>query len=187
MNPDQKTSREIFRALRRIMRAVELHSHSLIQRVGVTVPQLLLMQTLREPRELSAGELARRIHLSQGTITDLLIRLEKRQLIQRLRDPQDRRRIQVRLTPNGEALVDQAPPLLQDRFLEELDRLADWERTQMLSTLERIATMMQADCLDVAPLLVPGVISDPRREPAAQGTDTTPSLEDKNAIEGSTP
>jgi len=179
MNPDSRTSMEILRALRRITRAIEMHSHSLIQRHGVTVPQLLVLQALREPRELSAGELARKVQLSQGTITDLLIRLEKRQLILRVRDEADRRRIHVRLTPEGATLVEQAPPLLHDRFLLELERLADWERTQILATLERVATMMHADQLDVAPVLVPGLIveaSPPLRRDTSALDPAAPDL-----------
>ena len=175
MSPQHQASQDILRVLRRITRAIELHSHTLIQRHGVTVPQLLVLQALREPRELSAGELARRVHLSQGTITDLLIRLEKRSLIVRLRDETDRRRIQVRLTPEGEALVDEAPPLLHDRFLVQLEGLADWERTQMLATLERVASMMQADQLEVAPLLVPGPIGNTGAPPAQDTAGSMPS------------
>ena len=60
--------------------------------------------------------------------------------------------------------------LLQDRFQRELARLEEWERTQMLSTLQRLAGMMDAEALDAAPMLETGAIA-PARTHSAEGDE----------------
>ena len=94
------------------------------------------------------------MHLSQGTLTGILQRLEQRGLVTRQRSDTDRRAIIVEITPEGRKLVESAPSLLQDRFLHELEQLQDWERTMILATLQRVAGLMGAEQLDASPHLV---------------------------------
>ncbi|NLX14639.1 MAG: MarR family transcriptional regulator [Phycisphaerales bacterium] len=147
---------QILVALRRIIRAVDLHSRRLVEQSGLTGPQLL---TLREAARLSrpsAGDLARAVRLSQATITGILDRLERRGLIERIRGDADRRSVFVVLTPRGQEILAKAPSLLQDRFCNELTRLAEWEQTLMLSILQRLASMMEAEDIEAAPMLMAG-------------------------------
>jgi len=153
-------SLEILKVLRQIIRAIDLHSRRLIQQHGVTVPQLMVLQALGDAGERSAGELAKDVQISQGTLTDLLIRLEGRGLVLRARGSDDRRRILVRLTEAGRDVVERAPAPLHDRFRAELNSLQEWERSQILATLQRVAAMLRADHLDAAPLLAPGPLGD---------------------------
>ncbi len=89
------------------------------------------------------SELARALHISQATLTGVLDRLEKRGLARRSRDGIDRRSVRVELTSEGESLLELAPSLLQDCFRKEFFKLQDWEQTQMLSTLQRVASLME--------------------------------------------
>jgi len=150
---------QIVAALRRIMRAVELHSRRLLDDYGLTGPQLA---TLREAARLgrpSVSALARAIHLSQPTVTGIVARLEKRGLVKRCRDNVDRRSIHVDVTVGGHEILNRTPPFLQDRFCRALAKLSDWEQSQMLATLQRIAEMMEADTLDASPVLVAGPVN----------------------------
>ena len=69
---------------------------------------------------------------------------------------QDRRKRVVKVTGDGRALLGTAPPLLQSRFIEELRKLQEWEQTLILSTLQRVSSMMSAEDLPAAPVLMPG-------------------------------
>jgi len=161
MNHPLSPEQEIVVALRKIMRAVDLHSHRLVEAFGVTGPQLV---TLREAERLgptSASAIARAVHLSQGTVTGILSRLQTRDLITRQRSDTDRRSIVVSITPSGKRLLDIAPSLLQDRFRQELERLEEWERLLILSTLQRVASLMGAEDLDAAPHLISDTVSLP--------------------------
>lgn len=149
---------QIVAALRRIIRAVDLHSRRLVEQSGLTGPQWL---TLREAARLGrppAGVLARAVNLSQPTVSGILDRLERRGLVERVRDNEDRRSVAVSVTEVGQRLLAEAPSLLQDRFRLELSRLQEWEQTTILATLQRMAHMMAAEDLDAAPLLVTGSV-----------------------------
>lgn len=152
MHNQQDLSDQMLRALRRVIRAVDLHSRQLAQDWGLTGPQALVLRETTS-RALTAGDLARRVSLSQATITDILKRLELRGLIRRTRSSDDRRRVIVEPTAEGRSLAETAPPLLQERFVRRFGELRAWEQMLLLSSLQRIAELMDATDLDVAPVL----------------------------------
>jgi len=144
---------DVLIALRRIIRAIDMRSRRLMQQAGFTGPQLLILQALGAHGEMSAGDLAREVNLSQGTVTSILDRLEKRGLIQRVRSETDRRKVFVTLTDSGKEQLASAPTLLQERFIERFTGLKDWEQHQILASLQRLAEMMDAQNIDAAPVL----------------------------------
>lgn len=157
MKNDDDLADQVIIALRRVIRAVDLHSRTLVESHGLTGPQALILKALQNGG-LSAGELAYRVSLSQGTVTDILNRLEQRELISRIRDTQDRRRVRVETTATGLALLEKSPPLLQERFVQRFHNLQTWEQTQLLASLQRIATMMDAEDIDASPVLSSGSV-----------------------------
>lgn len=163
--PDALTLEDqVIAALRRIMRAIDLHSRLLLQQHGLTAPQLVALKAARRLQPVTVGALAREIHLGQATVTGILGRLEKRGLVTRIRGDQDRRSVVVQLTEAGARLVEQAPSVLQERFHRELATLRQWEQTMILATLQRIASMMDAEQIEAAPVLVSGLPSAPEED-----------------------
>jgi DNA-binding MarR family transcriptional regulator len=144
---------EVLVALRRIMRAVDIRSHHLSRASGLTAPQWVLLRALATRGSMGIGDLAREIHLSQATTTDIVDRLERRGLVSRARSTVDRRRVQVALLPEGAGLVHDSPAPLQQDFVDRFQRLSDWEQTQILSCLQRLGEMMDAQKIDAAPML----------------------------------
>ncbi len=181
--------KQIVAAIRRIMRAVDLHSRRLAEEHGLTGPQLAILQAAANLGESSTGVLARAVHLSGPTVTGILDRLTKRGLVDRTRNGQDRRSVTVRLTSDGEHVLATAPSLLQDRFRQELMRLEEWEQTTILATLQRIAAMMDAESLDASPLLVPGPLDAATQAAAPVMPSVKPSAEsgESKAIPAKTP
>ena len=145
-------------ALRRIIRAIDLRSRFLVTRYGLTGPQLTVLRELSGHSGVFVGELSRAIHLSQATVTGILDRLAKRELIRRQRSDQDKRRVQVWLTDTGKQMLIDAPPLLQEEFTDEFSKLEDWEQSQILSTLQRVVSMMEAKHIDATPILTTGPV-----------------------------
>jgi MarR family transcriptional regulator, organic hydroperoxide resistance regulator len=76
----------------------------LLDPLGLTYPQYLVMLVLWEQDGASVGELGERLALDSGTLTPLLKRLEAAGLVQRLRDAADERRVLLQLTAAGRAL-----------------------------------------------------------------------------------
>jgi len=138
---------EILTALRRVSRAVSMHSRALLRSSGLTWPQSLVLKAISGGDAITVGELARRVNLSQATMTDILLRLEHKGLVTRVRAEDDRRRVLVKLTSHGSRLSKRMPPLFQDQFLRRLNRLQPWEQTQLLYVLQRLGAMMDADDL----------------------------------------
>lgn len=149
---------EVLIALRRIIRATDLHSRHLSKTLGLTAPQLLIMQMIRKAGATTSSTVAREVSLSQATVTSILDRLENRNLVQRMRSEKDKRRINITLTDRGHELIKESPEPLQQQFSERFQELADWERNLILSALQRVAEMMGAQDIDASPVLDIGAI-----------------------------
>ncbi len=149
---------EVLVALRRVIRATDLHSKKLIKTASVTGPQLLLMQILNNKGDMTISELARDMSLSQATVTTVLDRLEKRELITRVRSQQDKRKVYPQLTHKGSKILESAPTALQDDFVRRFKDLDNWEQSMMIASLQRVAEMMNADKLDASPFLDVGAL-----------------------------
>lgn len=151
---------ELLVALRRVIRAVDLRSKQLSKHVGLTGPQLLVMQNIQEKPGIMVREIAENINLSPATITNILDRLEGRDLATRIRSTQDKRKVGVFLTEKGKVAVVNAPRPLQEHFVERFSQLKEWEQSQMVATVQRIASMMDAEDIDASPFLELGSISE---------------------------
>lgn len=144
--------------LRRIVRAIDVHAKQLGRASGLTAPQLILLQTLDEEGDITVGQLAKAMNLTQATVTSILDRLGKKQLVQRVRSQKDKRRVVVSLTDQGYELLEQAPAPLQMMFSKQFQDLRGWEQSMVVASLERVAWMLDAEHLDAAPMLEVGAI-----------------------------
>ncbi|MFQ5513496.1 MAG: MarR family winged helix-turn-helix transcriptional regulator [Myxococcota bacterium] len=171
MASDTELEDLIVASIRRILRAVDLHSRQLMDEHGITAPQLATLAEAGRLGDATIGAIARAVHLSQPTVSGVIDRLEVRGLVCRERSAQDRRSVVVKMTEKGEKLLAESPSLLQDRFRDELARLEGWERHWLLSALQRIAAMMDAETITAAPVLDAGPIStdDGDFEPPIEG------------------
>ena len=111
------------------------------------------------------GELAADMSLSQATVTTILDRLEKRQLVFRKRSQSDKRKVHAYLTDAALEMLKNAPIPLQDRFTREFSKLQEWEQTMIISSLKRVAQMMDAQHLDASPVLDIGMLDRQDSEP----------------------
>ncbi|CAM3615384.1 MarR family transcriptional regulator [Mycobacterium frederiksbergense] len=91
-------------ALYSASRAVTAAYRPLLDELGITYPQYLVLLVLWEEEHCSVGHVGRRLHLDSGTLSPLLKRLENSGLVVRQRAADDERRVEVTLTPAGRAL-----------------------------------------------------------------------------------
>jgi len=145
-------------ALRRVIRATDLHSKRLSKNAGLTGPQLLIMRSIRDLGEVTIGTIADKVSLSQATVTTILDRLEHRKLVYRVRSTQDKRKVHAHLTEEGVDILARAPQPLQEDFIKKFQNLAEWEQTMILASLQRVANMMDADDIDASPVLDVGPV-----------------------------
>jgi DNA-binding MarR family transcriptional regulator len=164
---------EIVSALRRIVRAIDLQSRRMFEQCGMTGPQIVVLREASRLAGSSVSALARAASLGQPTVSGILDRLEAQGFVRRERSKQDRRSSVVNVTAKGAAVLEKAPSLLQDRFRSELARLEPWERTQMLALLQRLATMMDAESIDAAPMLETGTLTAAEPATSVEAEPTT--------------
>ena len=88
----------------------------MLDEIGLTYTQYIVMMVLWEDKQLSVSGLGERLHLDSGTLTPLLKRLEAGGLVERRRDPDDERRVIVALTDKGRALREQAVAIPEKLF-----------------------------------------------------------------------
>lgn len=157
-------SDRILRAIRQIVRQISEHSNYLSRDSGLTLPQLLCIRAIgvgQDAGGLTVGDVARRVHLSAGTVSRIIDRLVIRDLVDRQRGTVDRRKVRLTLTDLGVERFRTLPNLLQIDFLTRLAALPADEQRAILNALERVVDLMEATGLDASPLLAPGSKIDP--------------------------
>ena len=80
----------------------------LLDRLGLTYPQYLVMLVLWERDGVPVKDIGERLMLDSGTLTPLLKRLEAAELVKRTRSTEDEREVLIALTPRGQALKEKA-------------------------------------------------------------------------------
>ena len=140
-------------ALRQISRATASDSRKLAKESGLAVSQLLTLQEISRVGSISPSKLAKQVSLSRGTMTLMLRKLEALGMISREADENDKRSYFVALSEKGSAAIAGAPTLLHEIFSSRFARLENWEQAQIISALERVVTMLEADAIDAAPIL----------------------------------
>lgn len=158
MKENSSYEESILLSVRKIMRAIDMHSSFLARQYGLTSPQLICMKRLSEEKEMTPGGLAKEVHLSHATVTGIISRLEKKGLVQRTRSTEDGRSYLIRLTGSGVSMIDASPSMLQEQFMYELSKLADWEKTMILSSLQRITSILDVESIEAAPVLTTGPV-----------------------------
>lgn len=144
---------DILVALRQIIRATDLHSKRVMKACGLTIPQVMVLRAIDELQNVTVKRISNHVSLSQATVTTILNRLEQRNLAERRRSSTDKRVVNTFLTDAGRDVLATAPTMLHEEFITQFEALPDWEKTQLLSSMQRVATMMDAEQIDAAPIL----------------------------------
>lgn len=135
----------ILHSLRRIIRAVEVHSKRLSAEHEITGPQLVCLHALAQHGPRTNTQLAREVHLSPSTIVGIVDRLCDKGLVDKTRGDADRRLVRVALTTRGREMVATAPSPLQERLAAALNQVTELEQATIALSLERIVTLMEVD------------------------------------------
>ncbi len=139
----------IVQSLRRIFKVIQNYSQQVLDKFGVTGPQLWALKTISQHGKLSLGDLSKRMYLDPSTITGLVDRLEKKGYAVRDRGQKDRRVIKVELTPKGKRLVRKTPNPAQGKMIYGLRRLRKEKLDLMYSSLQKLVEIMEAENVKV--------------------------------------
>lgn len=147
-------------ALRQIMLATETFSKKLAQSVGLTAPQLRVLQLVSKSNQCTATQIAKQTRITQATVTSLIDKLVKKGLVIRERSIEDKRQTNILVTDLGRQAIESAPDPLQQKFVSKFSSLEDWEQAALISALERVASMLDAEDIKAAPVLDTGKLDE---------------------------
>jgi MarR family transcriptional regulator, lower aerobic nicotinate degradation pathway regulator len=120
--------RFVFDALRRLVRTLREASRLAEQRFGLSAAQVFVLQQLGAGEGLSINELAARTLTHQSSVSVVVSRLLAARLVNRAAAADDARRVEVRLTSKGRALLKRAPVAAQARLVEGLRKMTPRDR-----------------------------------------------------------
>ncbi len=179
MAEDINYEEKILLNVRKIMRAIDMYSSHLARQYGLTSPQLICLKKLAEEGETAPGALSKSVHLSHATITGIINRLEKKGLVERTRSLEDGRSFLISITDSGRSMVESSPSMIHEQFMHELSKLADWEKTTILSSLQRITSMLAVESLEVLPVLTTGPVEAPAEKITELLTSDVEDIQEK--------
>jgi DNA-binding MarR family transcriptional regulator len=131
-------------SLRRITQAIRLSSSAAQKSLGITGAQLFVLQQLAEHPIASMREIVDRTLTDQSSVSVVVSRLVRSGYVARQRSESDARRIELRLTASGNALVRRAPQAAQARLVSALRGVPIVELRVAATVLERLAREMGA-------------------------------------------
>jgi len=145
-------TKEIIFSIRRLMQAGEHYTKELNKIYNVSAAQINCLLALYENGPLPPSQIAKHVMVNSSTVTGIIDRLEKKNLVKRLRISQDRRVITVELTRSGKILAENAPPPIQQKIIDGLNKLSPDEIDKIALTLKGLI-----DLLDVQYYQVPEI------------------------------
>jgi DNA-binding MarR family transcriptional regulator len=160
---DTEIAHDVLRVIRQIVRKISAHSKQLSGLIGLTVPQLMCLKAIGEAeesgeKEITVAGVGLSVQLSAATVSRIIDRLVRVDLVTRTRAEKDRRKVLLGLTTSGLERFQNLPTPLQEQFVDRLRQLTDEERRDLLNALKRLASLMDAEAMDAAPILHPGEV-----------------------------
>jgi DNA-binding MarR family transcriptional regulator len=140
--PANDPAAALVRSVRRIAQAIDVRSREIARLTGLTLPQLLVLQSIRAMGEVSTSAISRDVSMSPPTVVAVLDRLEARAMVVRYRSVVDRRVVHARLTDAGRQALADSPGLLGTNFMADFDRLPQADRVALATAVNRLATLM---------------------------------------------
>lgn len=157
---------------RSTMGQLKCASSERLLRLGISMAQLHIMYTLQRGGEMTMSRLADVLNVSLSNATGLIDRLEERGFIERNRVPEDRRVVLVRVTPDGERMLQEVEALGDEILRSVLGRLPG---TQLRAVAHAMSAFREAVATTVgsSPDRHPPSTPNPRSAPTNTGTDQT--------------
>lgn len=131
--------------LRHVSAVIRKRGREILADFNITPPQLTALQVLQRSGNITIGELGERMYLAYSTATDLIDRMERNELVVRVRDSNDRRVVRLQILPKGEKLVDEVIARRKAYLGRILEEVNEEDRIHLMNSLKRLDDIMKAD------------------------------------------
>ncbi|TWE02589.1 DNA-binding MarR family transcriptional regulator [Neobacillus bataviensis] len=129
--------------LRYISGIIKQKGREMLSQYKITPPQFVALQWLFEDGDMTIGELSNKMYLACSTTTDLVDRMEKNVLVERVKDPSDRRVVRIHLLEEGKRIIDEVIKKRQ-AYLDEMLKNYTMEQILLLqSSLSKLHQEMR--------------------------------------------
>ncbi len=133
---------EIEELLRNVSTILKKRGRDILNNFDITPPQLDALLVLRDFGELTMGELCQKMFLACSTATDLIDRMERNGLIERVRDTADRRVIRLKVLPKGSSVIDEVIDARRTHLASILAELDVADKERLIQSLEQLNYLM---------------------------------------------
>lgn len=146
--------------IRKIVRSINLESKRVQKDFGISIPQLLCLGYINRARDKVSthSELMDLLSLNSSTVTGIVNRLEKNDLVKRLPKSGDKRVTYIGITTKGSEIVSQSPDILHDQLASKIKALPPATQKKIKEALTIIVEAMEIEEIEAAPLIV---LNDP--------------------------
>jgi DNA-binding MarR family transcriptional regulator len=131
---------DIEKDLRYISGIIKQKGREILSDFTITPPQFVALQWLFEEGDMTIGELSNKMYLACSTTTDLVDRMEKNNLVKRVKDPNDRRVVRIQLLEVGERIIEEVIKKRQE-YLKEV--LKDFTNKEVLFLKDNLMKLHQ--------------------------------------------
>ncbi len=139
----EQSVKKIEKRMRYISGMIKQNGRKILHNYPITSPQFIALQWLLEEGDLTIGELSNKISLAFSTTTDLVDRMEKNELVERIRDQKDRRVVRIHLLEKGKVIIHEVIEKRQLYLQEVLEGFTDEETIALNELLELLYTQMK--------------------------------------------
>ena len=137
--------RQLVAAARQIARLMDVQSRRIDREVGLTLPQLIVLQCIGDLGEVTSRTVAATAGMSPPQVVGILDKLEAKRLIHRYRSTVDRRVVHTGLTEKGTTILKAAPEPLGERFASRFLALPAERRAAILAALAMVSDLAADD------------------------------------------
>ncbi|WP_400242694.1 MarR family winged helix-turn-helix transcriptional regulator [Niallia sp. JL1B1071] len=129
--------------MRYISGIIKQKGREILSNYTMTPPQFVALQWLFEEGDMTIGELSNKMFLAFSTTTDLVDRMEKNQLVQRVKDPNDRRVVRIHMLEEGKRLIDEVIKKRQGYLQEVLNDYTTEDIEELKKNFMRLHQVMR--------------------------------------------
>nr|WP_077299220.1 MarR family transcriptional regulator [Virgibacillus pantothenticus] len=139
----KQTINRIEKRMRYISGIIKQNGRKILHNYPITSPQFIALQWLLEEGDLTIGELSNSISLAFSTTTDLVDRMEKNELVERVRDSKDRRVVRIHVLEKGKTIIHEVIEKRQHYLGEVLENFSDDQIDQLHELLAYLHEQMK--------------------------------------------
>ncbi|TFE00987.1 MarR family winged helix-turn-helix transcriptional regulator [Jeotgalibacillus salarius] len=129
---------DIEKDLRYISGLIKQKGREILSQYTITPPQFVALQWLFEAGDMTIGELSNKMYLACSTTTDLIDRMERSNLVVRVKDEHDRRVVRIHLLEEGERIIEEVIKKRQHDLSDVLSEFTEEEVSSLAKALNKL-------------------------------------------------